>query len=118
MAKARDATAANSADPSRTAPTTTVDERQPLSLVDRSTRGDREAALDLLVERQAREARAFDARMQKSHRIVPAGHPTHQYLESSLREAAQILGINPQGVSLHIFARYPVKSLRSVRDPS
>lgn len=84
------------------------------SLDGETTRGDRERALEILRERHAHGAASFDAMMRESHRIVPSDHPTHQQLESVLRQAAEMLGIEGAQPKLVIFARYPQKRLETV----
>ena len=85
---------------------------QPLDV--ETTRGDRERALEILRERHAHGAASFDAMMRESHRIVPSDHPTHQQLESALRQAAEMLGIEGAQPKLVIFSRYPQQRLEAI----
>ncbi|MEY4700399.1 MAG: hypothetical protein RL326_586 [Pseudomonadota bacterium] len=89
------------------------------SLDGKTTRGDRERAMEILRERHTHGAISFDAMMRESHRIVPPDHPTHQRLQSTLEQAAEMLGLGGTPVKLVIFARYPQLSLEDISfDPS
>jgi predicted unusual protein kinase regulating ubiquinone biosynthesis (AarF/ABC1/UbiB family) len=111
MAKTKDDRARNSQDaPQAPAEHTATSP----SLEGKTTQGNRERLLEILLERHIHFASSFDARMRKSHLIVPTDHPTHRQLQSSLEEAAKMLPLGGAKVKLVIFARYPAEELEDI----
>ena len=61
-----------------------------------------------------REAEVLQAALRNSHRHASATHPCVQELSSTVRWAAEQLGMNPDSVSVHVFKPYPVAELKYV----
>lgn len=71
-------------------------------------REERLVALALLHQRRAEN---FQAALLNSYQYAPASHPCVQQLATTVRWAAEQIGMDPDTVSIHVFKRYPYSGL-------